>query len=63
LNDKILNDKVGFYYLVYVKSSTDKWISVVNSLTGAMIYSRCYMPSYNIEAADLKDLRKKLQGE
>lgn len=60
LNDKILNDKVGFYYLQYIKSSTDKYVSVINSLTGEVIYSVYTPVSYNIKTEDLKDLYKKI---
>ncbi|MBK8484386.1 MAG: hypothetical protein IPL31_08625 [Saprospiraceae bacterium] len=61
LNQKILADKTSFYYLIYIKSSTDKYISVVNSLTGEIIYSTYSPVSYNIKSGDLKDLQKKTQ--
>lgn len=60
LNTKILNDKTPFYYLQYIKSSTDKYISVINSLTGEVIYSVYTPVSYNIKSGDLKDLQKKI---
>ncbi|POY40165.1 hypothetical protein C3L50_05830 [Flavobacterium alvei] len=61
LNDKILSDTKGFYYLQYIKSSTNKYISVINSLTGEIIYS-IYVPvSYNLKSDDLKDLSKIIQ--
>lgn len=61
LNQKILTDTTSFYYLIYIKSSTDKYISVINSLTGEIIYSTYYPLSYNIKSGDLKDLQKKTQ--
>lgn len=61
LNQKILSDKTAFYYLIYVKSSTDKYISVINSVTGEIIYSTYSPASYNIKSGDLKDLQKKTQ--
>ena len=61
LNDKILNDKTGFYYLQYVKSSTDKFISVINSATGEEIYTNYHPVSYNIKSGDLKTLAKEIQ--
>ena len=61
LNQKILEGKESFYYLIYIKSSTDKYISVVNSLTGEIIYSKYTPVSYNIKSGDLKDLQKKTQ--
>lgn len=60
LSDKILNEKEAFYYLVYIKSSTDKFVSVINSATGEMIYSVYTPASYNIKSDDLKDLQKKI---
>lgn len=54
LSDKILNEKEAFYYLLYIKSSTDKYINVVNSLTGDVIYSSYDIGSYNISYRDLK---------
>ena len=61
LNQKILTDKTPFYYLIYIKSSTDKYISVINSATGEIIYSTYSPVSYNIKSGDLKDLQKKIQ--
>lgn len=61
LNTKILKETSPFYYLIYIKSSTDKYISVMNSATGELVYS-VYSPiSYNIKSGDLKDLYKKIQ--
>ena len=59
LNQKILEDKTSFYYLIYIKSSTDKYICVVNSLSGEIIYSSYSPVSYNIKSRDLKELIKK----
>lgn len=56
LNQKILNDKVGFYYMIYIKSSTDKYITVINSLTGEIIYTKYTPVSYNIKSGDLKNI-------
>jgi hypothetical protein len=60
LNQKILEDEKGFYYLIYIKSSTDKFVSVINSQTGELIYSTYTPTSYNIKSGDLKDLLKKV---
>lgn len=60
LNEKILNDKEGFYYLTYIKSCTDKYVNVVNSLTGEIVYSKYVPASYNIKSKDLKTLYKKI---
>jgi hypothetical protein len=60
LNERILNDQAGFYYLAYVKGSTDKFVSIINSLTGEMIYSEYTPVKYNLKSGDLKDLYKKI---
>ncbi len=61
LNDKILNEKQPFYYLVYIKSSTDKYLTIFNSETGEIIYTSYVTVSYNIKSKDLKEISKKIQ--
>lgn len=56
LNQKIVTDKTPFYYLIYIKSSTDKYITVFNSVTGEIIYSKYSPMSYNIKSGDLKNI-------
>jgi hypothetical protein len=58
LNKKILEDKEPFYYLVYIKSSTDKFLTIINSSTGEIIYKVYYPASYNINSDNLEDLCK-----
>lgn len=57
LNAKIANKKESIYYFIYVKSRYDKFISVVNSVTGEIIYARYTPMSYNIQPDDLNDLQ------
>jgi hypothetical protein len=54
----IENSSNPVYYLIYVKSCTDKFISVYNSVTGKMIYNRYKAISYNMKNSDLMDLSK-----
>jgi len=61
LNKKILNDEEGFYYLIYVKSDTHKYINVINSLTGDIIYAMDTPNSHNIKPKDLSALCKKIK--
>ena len=61
LNEKILNSSEPFYYLIYIKSSTDKYVSVLNSKTGEIIYTSYTPVSYNIKSKDLKELEKKIK--
>ena len=58
LSDKILTDKTPFYYMVYIKSSTDKFVTVYNAATSEIIYSVYTTTSYNLKSSDLKDLQK-----
>ena len=57
LSDKILNSAKKFFYLVYVKSSTDKFVSVYTS-DGNEIYSDYSPSSYNFKSKDLKAIAK-----
>lgn len=61
LNKDILSDKSPFYYFVYVKSSTDKYITVINSATGEIIYSKYSSISYNVKSGDLEDLSDEIE--
>ncbi len=61
LNKRILTEKTAFYYLVYVRQFKDIYVSVVNSLTGEIVYSTYKYGSYNISSKDLKKLNKKIQ--
>jgi hypothetical protein len=61
LNDRVLEDKEEFYYLMYVKSSSFKYVSVVNSRTGECIYSKFNTGAYNLKSGDIKDLSKKIK--
>ena len=58
LNDKILNGE-EIYYLRYVRHNAEKFIDIVNSQTGEVIY-RNYVTglSYNIKPKHLKELNK-----
>ncbi len=61
LNEKILNGTEAFYYLIYIKSCTDKYVSVVNSSTGELIYSVYTPVSYNFKKSDMRDIRDEVQ--
>lgn len=61
LSKKIIDSKEPFYYMVYTKSSTDKYITVYNSQTGAIVYSKYKPLSYNLKDSDLKDLAKSVK--
>lgn len=56
INDKILA-KDDFYYLMHTQFNQKKIISVINSLTGEIIYSK-EEGSYNLKDSDLKTIAK-----
>ncbi|UPT70283.1 MAG: hypothetical protein M0D53_14445 [Flavobacterium sp. JAD_PAG50586_2] len=62
LSQKILNEQNPIYYFLYVKNSTTKYISVINSQTGKIVYAYGDMEgNYNIKPSDLKDLSKAIK--
>ncbi len=63
LNKKIMEDTEPFYYLVYIKSSTDKYVSVYNSQTGEQIYTDYTPISYNIKDKDFEKLADAIGGK
>lgn len=63
LNEKILADAEPFYYLVYIKSSTDKYLCVYNSRTGELVYTTYTPVSYNLKDKDLEKLAEAIKGK
>lgn len=58
LNNLILNGDKPVKYLVYIKSSTDKFINVYDSKDNKLIYAQYVAVSYNFKNKDLKKLAK-----
>jgi hypothetical protein len=58
LNDKILTNATPFYYLLFIKTSTEKFVTVTNSQTGEIIYSGYTGSAANFKSSDLKELQK-----
>ncbi len=58
LGKLILKSDKPIYYLVYVRSSTDKYVTVFNSETGNMLYSQYTAASYNIKPNDISRLAR-----
>jgi len=60
LSDKIMNNE-EFYYLRYVRMNAERFLQVVNSKTGEIIY-RNYITgfSYSIKSKHIKDLNSKI---
>ena len=61
MNNKILNNE-ELYYLRYVRMNAERFLQVVNSKTGEIIY-RNYITgmSYNIKSKDIKELNDKIK--
>ena len=58
LSDKMLASEEALYYLVYVKSSSNKYLSIYNSKTGNLLYSSYKPMSYNVKKSDFKKIAK-----
>ena len=58
LNELILKKGSNINYLVFTKSSSDKFISVYNSYSNEMLYQNYTPISYNFKNSDLNKLRK-----
>lgn len=57
LNSKILNGE-EIFYLSYIRSNTDKFISIVNSKTGEVIYTIYRPMSYNFSDKDMRIIQE-----
>jgi len=62
LNNKIQAGEI-FYYLIFIRNSNQKYVNVLNSSTGEIIYSTHVSGAYNMKSGDLKDLYKKIMGD
>jgi hypothetical protein len=56
LDSMILNRKEKFLYLSYIRSSTDKFVSIFEGTTGNMLYSKYTAVSYNFKKKDLEKI-------
>lgn len=56
ITEKITNSTKPVYYLSYIKSCTDKYISIFEGLSGELLYSDYSPMSYNIKHKDLGKL-------
>jgi len=61
ISKKILNSAEPIYYMIYVQSSTNKFVTVYESTTGKIIYSMNKKLSYNFKPVDLKNLSKAIK--
>ncbi len=61
LEEKILNAKDDFYYLMYNQINSNKIINIVNGKTGDIVYQEHTTVSYNIKSKDFKKLASKVE--
>lgn len=61
LNDKILTNATPFYYLLFIKTPNEKFVTVTNSQTGEIIFSAYSGSVVNFKSSDLKELQKAVQ--
>lgn len=59
LNNKIQTNE-NFYYLIFIRNSNQKYVNVVNSSSGEIVYSIHVAGAYNMKSGDLNDLYKKI---
>lgn len=50
-----------FYYLVYIRSSSEKYFTVYHSTSGEIVFNRYKPMSYNLKNKDLKDIAKSVK--
>lgn len=61
LNDKITAITSPFYYLLFIKTNTDKYITVTNAQSGEIIYSSYSRSATNFKASDLKEIQNTIK--
>jgi len=61
LSELILESSEPIYYLIYVRSVTDKFVTIVNSETSEIIYSSYKPISYNFKNKDIKNIVKSMK--
>lgn len=54
-------DGEDFYYLVYTKSSTEKYFTVYHSTNGEIVFNKYKPMSYNLKTSDFKDIAKSIK--
>jgi hypothetical protein len=61
--DKLILSNKTIFYLTYVKSSGEKFVSVINSLSGEVLYTNytASLLSTGLKSEDIKVLLKSLK--
>jgi len=63
LSNKIMTSEAPIYYLTYVKSGTDLFLSIVNSRTGSIVYSSYKPSSYNVSSLHFKLIASAIKSQ
>ncbi|WP_396194641.1 hypothetical protein [Flavobacterium sp.] len=58
LNDKIANSTAPFYYLLFIKTPSEKFVTVTNAQNGEIVYLGYTAAAANFKSADLKAIQK-----
>jgi hypothetical protein len=61
LSDLILNTDKPLYYLLFVRSNSDKYVSIVEGHTGEILYTRFTPLSFSVKRPDIKKLVKTIE--
>jgi hypothetical protein len=61
LNQKILTDTTAFYYLLFIRSNTDKFIHVIDSNTGEIIDCQYTALANQLTKADMRSLSERIE--
>ncbi len=62
LSKMILESEEPIYYLAYVKSGSNKYVTIMNSKTAAIIYSKAFQGAYRLKSKDLKSISKTIKA-
>lgn len=61
LNDKILSATAPFYYFSYIRSSSYGYLSIINGLTGEIVYNEYNPGTYNLKSKNFKGVSKAIE--
>ncbi len=61
LGKLILESNKPIYYLIYTRSAASKFLTIFNSKTGQIVYSKYVAISYNLKSKDFEELAKSIK--
>jgi hypothetical protein len=63
LSQLILDSKEPIFYLLFTRSSSDKYVNIVEGHEGRCVYSKHTAQSYNMKKSDLQKLYKTMNEQ